>query len=310
MPRKTTIAATAAGPVAPARPVPDSNPLRAAAWMTGAVVAFTSMAVAGRELAGQHDTFEIMAYRSVFGLCIVLAIGGLAGTLGQITRRSLHVHAARNISHFTAQNLWFYAITVAPLAQVIALEFTSPLWVTLLAPLVLQEMLTRVRVLAAGLGFIGVLIVTQPFGGAPLGAGQAMAAAAAIGFAGSALFTRLLTRTETITCILFYLTVMQSVFGLVCAGIDGDMTLPTAQSLPWLALVGLAGLTAHFCLTKALSVAPAGVVMPMDFARLPIIGLVGMIFYLEPLSWGVIGGGILILAANWLNIRSETARRR
>ena len=127
---------------------------------------------------------------------------------------------------------------------------------------------------------------------------------------GSALFTRLLTRTETITCILFYLTVMQSVFGLVCAGIDGDMALPTAQSLPWLALVGLAGLTAHFCLTKALSVAPAGVVMPMDFARLPIIGLVGMIFYLEPLSWGVIAGGILILAANWLNIRSETARRR
>ncbi len=285
-------------------------PLRAAVWMIGAIVSFTSMAVAGRALAGLHDTFEILAYRSLVGICIVLAIGGWAGTLGQITRRSLHIHLIRNACHFVGQNLWFFAIISAPLAQVFALEFTSPLWVAVLAPLILKEALTRTRAIAAALGFVGVLFVAQPFDGFELTPGLLAAALAAIGFAGSALFTRLLTRTETITCILFYLTLMQAVFGLVCAGFDGQMNLPTLQTLPWLVLVGCAGLVAHFCLTTALSLAPASVVMPIDFARLPIIAVVGMAFYGEPLQWAVLAGAAVIFAANWVNIRHETRPRR
>ncbi|WP_172296221.1 DMT family transporter [Pseudoruegeria sp. HB172150] len=282
------------------------NTLRAAAWMIGAIVSFTSMAIAGRALAGQHDTFEIMTYRSLVGIAIVLAVGWRAGTLQQITRRSLHIHFIRNISHFIGQNLWFFAIASAPLAQVFALEFTSPLWVTVLAPLVLKERLTSTRALAAALGFVGILFVARPFGGLSLGPGLIAAALAAIGFAGSAIFTRLLTRTETITCILFYLTLMQAAFGLICAAHDGAVTLPTAATLPWLILVGCAGLVAHFCLTTALSLAPASVVMPIDFARLPIIAIVGMVLYAEPLDPAILAGAAVIFAANWMNIRKET----
>ncbi|MDF0599518.1 DMT family transporter [Psychromarinibacter sp. C21-152] len=274
--------------------------------MIGAIVSFTSMAIAGRELSAYHDTFEIMAYRSLVGLLIVLAVAASAGTLQQITRRSLHIHLIRNVSHFAGQNLWFFALATAPLAQVFALEFTSPLWVTLLAPLVLGEKLTRTRALAAALGFVGILFVARPFGGVDIGPGLIAAAGAAVGFAGSAIFTRLLTRTETITCILFYLTVMQAVFGFVCAGADADIALPTLATLPWLVLVGCAGLLAHFCLTTALSLAPASVVMPIDFARLPIIALVGMALYAEPLQWQVLAGAAVIFGANWINIRSET----
>ena len=82
--------------------------------------------------------------------------------------------------------------------------------------------------------------------------------------------------------------------------------LPTAASAPWLVLVGLGGLLAHFCMTKALSLAPAAVVMPVDFARLPIIALVGMAFYAEPLDWRVLLGAAIIFGANYLNIRTET----
>ena len=102
---------------------------------------------------------------------------------------------------------------------------------------------------------------------------------------------------------------MQAVFGLICAGYDGDVALPTLQTLPWLVLVGCAGLLAHFCLTTALSLAPASVVMPIDFARLPIIALVGMAVYAEPLEWAVLGGAAVIFAANWINIRNETRPR-
>lgn len=287
-----------------------AHPLRAATWMIGAIVSFTAMAIAGRSLAVQFDTFEIMTYRSLIGIVIVVSVATYAGTLHQIATRRLGLHTIRNGFHFAGQNLWFFAITAAPLAQVFALEFTTPIWATLMAPFILGERLTRIRALSAVMGFSGILIVTQPGAGFVLGAGLIAAALAAVCFAATALSTRLLTRTETITCILFYLTIIQAVFGLITAGYDGDIALPTPSTAPWLIVVGCAGLLAHFCMTKALSMAPASVVMPIDFARLPIIALVGMALYGEALQWAVLIGAIVIFAANYVNIRSETRLRR
>jgi len=285
-----------------------SETVKAAFWMIGAIVSFTAMAIAGRAVSLDLDTFEIMMYRSLIGFVIVITVARAAGTLGQVTRRNLGVHTIRNLSHFAGQNLWFYSITAIPLAQVFALEFTSPLWVIVLSPLILGERLTRVRGLAASIGFVGILIVTRP-NPETLEFGQLTAAIAAIGFAGSAVFTRLLTRTETITCILFYLTVMQAIFGVICAGFDGDIALPTAANLPWVVLIAFAGLVAHFCLTTALKLAPAAVVMPIDFARLPVIALVGMWFYSEPLDLLVLLGALVIFGGNYLNIWSASRVR-
>jgi drug/metabolite transporter (DMT)-like permease len=281
--------------------------LKAGLWMTGAILSFTSMAVAGRAVSIDLDTFEIMTYRSLVGVVIVLIVASSAGTLRQVTNRNLGTHLIRNVGHFTGQNLWFYSLTVIPLAQVFALEFTTPLWVILLSPLVLGERLTPVRALSAAIGFIGVLIVARP---SPdnLEFGQLTAASAAIGFAISIMFTRKLTRTETITCVLFYLTTMQAVLGLICAGYDGDIALPSTSSLPWLVLIGCAGLLAHFCLTTALSLAPATLVIPIDFTRLPMIALVGWIFYAEPLNLWVGVGALVIFGANYLNIWHETRK--
>lgn len=285
-----------------------SDTIKAALWMTGAIVSFTSMAIAGRAVSLDLDTFEIMLYRSLIGVVIVMSVASIARTRHQITTRNMPLHLIRNLSHFAGQNLWFYSITVIPLAQVFALEFTSPLWVILLSPLVLGERLTRIRVIAALIGFVGILVVTRP-SPETLQFGQLTAALAAIGFAGSAVFTRKLTRTETITCILFYLTVMQSAFGLICAGIDGDIALPSAANWPWIVLIACAGLLAHFCLTTALSMAPATVVMPIDFARLPVIALVGVAFYAEALDPFVFAGALLIFGGNYLNIWSETRKQ-
>ena len=287
------------------RSSPRSQTLTAALWMIGAIASFSAMAVAGRAVSFELDTFELMTYRSLIGIVIVLSVAAMAGTLGQITRRHMGWHLVRNISHFTGQNLWFFAVTVIPLAQVFALEFTSPLWVTLLAPIFLAERLTRARAFAAIMGFIGILIIARP-GVDSLSPGVIAAALSAICFAGSAVFTRRLTRGETITCILFWLTVMQAVFGLICAGFDGDITLPSAVTAPWLLLIGCAGLVAHFCLTKALSMAPATVVIPVDFTRLPLIALIGALFYNEPLEVWVAVGATIIIGANLVNLRAES----
>jgi drug/metabolite transporter (DMT)-like permease len=284
-----------------------SQTIKAVRFMSGAIVSFSAMAVAGRAISFELDTFEIMMYRSIVGICVVLILGRMFGTLGQITKRNLGTHFIRNISHFAGQNLWFYAITVVPLAQVFALEFTSPLWVLLLSPLLLNERWTQMRVLAGVMGFVGILIVTRPTGQS-LNIGVIAAALSAIGFAGSAIFTKRLTRTETITCILFYLTVMQLAFGVICAGYDGDIAMPSLDTLPWLVLIGFAGLLAHFCLTTALSLAPATVVMPVDFIRLPVIAMVGMLVYAEAIDMWVFIGAAIIFTGNYMNIWSETRK--
>jgi drug/metabolite transporter (DMT)-like permease len=213
----------------------------------------------------------------------------------------------RNLFHFTGQNLWFMSLTLIPLATVFALEFTAPIWVMLLSPLLLAERLTRLRWIAAGAGFLGVLIIVRPDLGQP-SAGMLLAAGSAIGFAGSAILTKRLTRHEGVISILFWLTLMQAGLALLASGHDGRMTLPDAVTLPWLAVVGATGVLAHLCLTRALALAPATVVMPMDFLRLPVIALVGALLYGEAITPALAAGAALILGANWINIRFATPR--
>ncbi|MCA0906421.1 DMT family transporter [Ruegeria marisrubri] len=273
--------------------------------MTGAIASFSSMAVAGRELSLVHDTFEIMMYRSLVGFLVVALVLTATGGWLQVSTQRLGLHALRNTLHFTGQNLWFYAVAVAPLAQVFALEFTQPLWVILLSPLLLNERLTRLKITAALIGFAGVLIVTRP-SSAPLSPGLATAATSAIFFAFTTITTKNLTRFASIGCIVFWLTSMQAVLGAIAAGFDGQIALPTAQTVPFLVLVGLAGLLAHFCITNALAIAPATVVIPFDFARLPTIAVVGMILYHEPIDHWVLIGAAVIFSGIFLNIWSES----
>ncbi len=286
-----------------------SNVPLAALWMLGAVVAFSAMAIAGREASVELDTFEMMTYRSMIGLVLVLSIGALAGTLGQIRTNHMPTHLFRNMAHFTGQNLWFWAVTMIPLAQVFALEFTSPLWVMLLAALFLGERLTWVKGLAGLLGFIGILIVVRP-GSVPISGGMVAAAVAAICFAITAIFTKRLTRDTSITCILFWLTVIQLILGLGFCLYDGDMAFPSAASAPWVIVIALGGLSAHFCITTALALAPASVVMPIDFIRLPLIAILGVLVYAEQLDIAVLAGAVLIFAANYINVLTEHRRSR
>ena len=275
--------------------------------MIGAIFSFSSMAIAGRAVSFELDTFEIMMYRSFIGVILVVGIAGFADTLPQINRAQLPTHIIRNVCHFTGQNLWFAALTMIPLAQLFALEFTSPLWILLLAPWLLGEVLTKTRAFAAVAGFVGILIVVRPSADT-LSLGVILALLAAIAFAGSLVFTRKLTRTDSITSILFFLTVLQAIFGIVCAGIDGDIALPSWDAAPWLLVVGCAGLLAHFCLTKALSLAPVTVIVPIDFLRLPLIAVIGMVFYGETIDIWVIIGALIIFGANYLNILAENQK--
>ena len=284
-----------------------STTIQAAIWMTGTIVSFSAMAVSGREISFELDTFEIMMYRSIIGLIIVLLLAKLFKTHREISTQNLSLHFYRNLSHFTGQNLWFYALTLIPFAQLFAFEFSVPLWVMLAAPFLLGERLTNIRIISILVGFIGILIVTRPWL-AGLAPGIIPAALCAIGFACSVIFTKQLTQKVSITCILFWLTSMQLLMAVICAGYDGNISLPSSSNFIWIIIIGIGGLLAHFCITKALQLAPATVVTPIDFCRLPVIAAIGYVFYNEVLDIFIIGGAIIIFIANYINIWSETKK--
>lgn len=276
--------------------------------MAGAHASFVSMAVAGRAIQTELNTFELMAYRSVVGFVLVCAIIAFSkDRFAQVKTTRPGTHALRNLFHFTGQNLWFYGISVIPLAQLVALEFSSPIWVALLAPLMLGESMTRSKFIGAVIGFIGVLVVARP-GFAPLELGHLAGLGASVGFAMNTIFTKKLMRTDTTLCVLFWMTASQAVMGFALAA-PGGVTMFSLGMAPWIVLVGVAGLSAHYCLTSALRHAPATIVAPMEFARLPLIAVVGMVIYSEPLEFAVFAGAALILAGNLYNIIAQRRLR-
>ncbi|MDW3206569.1 MAG: DMT family transporter [Alphaproteobacteria bacterium] len=284
--------------IAPAR---KANPVWAAVWMMGALTSFALMAVAGREISREMDTFQLMFYRSIIGIVIVVAIGAmLPGGLGRFRTGHFRMHLARNVAHFIGQFCWFLSITLISLAEVFAIEFTTPIWVALIAPLFLAESMNRYRAIAIAIGFVGVLVVLRP-GVVEFGAGHIAMLIGSFAFSLSMITTKKLSATESPLSILFWMAVLQAPMGLI--GSLSDFTLPGTESALWLIVVGVGGLTAHFCIAQAFRWADAMVVAPMDFLRLPLIAVVGMLLYSEALDPFVFLGGAVILVGNWINIR-------
>ena len=286
----------------------QANPLKAALWMGGAIVSFVMMAVSGRAVQVELNTFELMFWRSLIGFFIVVAIIKIrTGDMALIRTRHWGQHVTRNVFHFFGQNMWFYGLMLIPLSQLVALEFTNPIWVVLLAPFFLGERLTGMKMVLTLIGFNGVLVVAQP-GVQPLHLGHLAGILAAIGFAVNLIFTRKIMLHDQVLCVLFWMTASQTIMALVLMLATG-VTLPSMAMVPWLVVIAITGLTAHFSLTSALGLAPATIVAPMEFARLPIVALVGVWLYGETLDPMVFLGAAIIFSANFWTLRLNTRRR-
>ena len=280
--------------------------LRALGWMVVALASFTSVAIAGREAARGATVLEMMFYRCLISLAVVLIVVQLGPGLKAMRTTRLPLHLVRGSVHFIAQYAWLSALTMIPLAQLFALEFTAPIWVALLAPLLLGENLTKLRLAAAALGFIGTIIVAQP-GTMAIGPGVGLALVSSVGFALSMLATKTLTKGESPLRILFYMFVVQAVMCTLL--LIGGIRLPDAVTMLWIGVIALAGLSAHYSLVRAFALADAILVAPMDFLRLPLVAVVGVLIYAEPLDPIVLFGGLVVIAGNVLNLWGERRAR-
>lgn len=283
-----------------------SHAVIAALWMSGTLFSFMAMAIGGRQLSGHLTTFQILFFRSLIGLLI---IGFLIwrSNWQQIYTKHFKIHALRNVAHFGGQFGWFYGIAFIPLAEVFALEFTVPVWTAVLATILLGEQITRARVTAITFGVVGVILILRP-GLAVVNPASLAVLGSALAYAFSHTLTRKLAQIDTPLTILFYMTLIQLPLGLVTSIFD--WTTPTSAMLPWIMVVGVSALSGHYCMARALALADAIVVVPMDFLRLPLIATIGVTVYGEPLDWLVLAGGSLMFAGNLINIRAEQNRSR
>ncbi|WP_086480000.1 DMT family transporter [Oceanospirillum sanctuarii] len=283
-----------------------SAPVRAALWMSGALFSFMVMAVSGRELSAELETYHILFFRSVIG---VVLIGALISYYGTHLLKTQHLirHGLRNIAHYAGQYGWFYGLAYISLAEVIAIEFTTPVWTALFAFFLIGERLTAARLIALTLGLAGLVMILRPSTEGMNPAALAVLAGA-VGYAFSYIQTKSLSATDAPLTILFYMTVMQLPFGLVPSVLD--WRLPSLEMMPWVVLVGITAMTAHYCMTRAFKLADATVVVPMDFLRLPLIMAVGFIVYQESVDIWVLAGAVVMFSGNLINVRAEQKKLR
>lgn len=279
--------------------------IRAALWTGGALLSFVLMAVAGRELSKELGIFEILTMRSLIGLIVTGALVG-RWNFRQLATRRAALHLMRNVSHFVGQYGWFYGIAFIPLAEVFAIEFTSPVWTAILASLFLGERLTKARITAIACGLAGVLLILRP-GFAVIHVAVIAVLIGSLGYAVSHVLTKKLSATEKPLTILFYMSVVQFPLGLVPASFN--WITPTAPMWPWLLAVGLTSLTAHYCFARAFLLADATVVVPLDFLRLPLGAVSGYLLYGESVESIVYAGAAVIVFGNLSNIYSERAKK-
>jgi drug/metabolite transporter (DMT)-like permease len=134
--------------------------MQARKWMLIAVVAFCILAISVKEISKEINSFQIIFFRSLFGLIVLLPF--VKQKLTKIKVPSLKKHLFRNSFHLLGQYGWIIGIVYLPLAEVTAIEFSVPIWVLIIAALFLKEKITLSKTLSIGFGFIGVLFVLQP----------------------------------------------------------------------------------------------------------------------------------------------------
>src|SRR5262249_47724404 len=249
------------------------------------------------------NVFQLMFIRSGVGLFLLSPLLYRAGGFAAVRTKRLPQHIARNTIHFGAQLGWFFALTLIPIGQLVAIEFTMPIWTAVLAAMFLGERLTIWKLCAIVLGLIGVIMIVRPATG-EINPGQLIALAAAVGFGISIAMVKSLTRTEQTVTIIFYMLAVQTAGSLLPALYVWQW--PSLATWGWGFVIAFCGTFSHYCMARAMLYADATVVIPMDFLRVPLTALAGWLLYSERLDAFTVLGAALILTGNLVNLRTTT----
>lgn len=226
----------------------------------------------------------------------------------RLTRQDWGLFTLRGLGHSVAVALWFFAMARIPIADVTAMNYLSPIYVTIGAALFLGEKLALRRIVAVGVALIGALIILRP-GFREVGSGHLAMLGAAVVFGGSYLLAKLMTDRTNATVVVAMLSFWVTV-GLAPMAYSVWET-PDWHTLTVLMAVATLATAGHYTMTLAFSVAPVTVTQPVTFLQLVWAVSLGAVFFGEPVDpWVVLGGIVILGSVTFITWREAVLKRR
>ena len=279
--------------------------VRGALWMCAAATAFALMITLVRHLTDALHPLQVVFLRTAFGLVAMLP-WLLRQGIGVLRTSRLRLHLLRALIGIFAMVGWFTTLSLMPLAEATALSFTAPIFTSVLAVLLLGEVMRLRRWSATVVGFLGAVIIIRP-GVAAIEPAALLAVATAAIWASSTILIKVMARTESAGAITTYMVLLTTPMTLAAALFVWQN--PSLGQLGWAALLGAAGSTGHFCMSRALATADATVVAPLDYLRLPIVALIAFIAFGEvPGIWVWLGGAVIAASSIYTAQREARAK--
>lgn len=271
-----------------------------------AMLMFTVMGICIRLSSAFVPVLEIVFFRNALALLILAPILIRSGA-ASIRMNRPKLFFGRAVINFIGMLSGFTAVTLIPLADMTALTFTSPIFVTIGAALFLGEVIRMRRMAAIVVGFIGALIILRP-GLVEVSTGAMLALVSSLTIAIASLIVKKMTETESASSIVFWMVMMQAPIALVPTLFVWQW--PTAETWIYLWGMALSGTAAHVLLTRAIGMVEITSLQPLEFAKLPFaVVLAWMVFGEWPDIWIWLGGAIIFASTAYITRREALARR-
>ncbi|MGE0653136.1 MAG: DMT family transporter, partial [Alphaproteobacteria bacterium] len=282
-------------------------PLRGAAWMLLAAAAFAVMTALVRVMGETMHPFEIAFWRNLYGVLFMAPWIARVGFAALRTRR-IGGYTLRAACGLTAMMLWFWAITVMPLDEAVALSFTAPLFASVAAVMFLGERMGLRRTFALLAGFAGTLVILRP-GVQAISQPALLVLAASVFIAISITMVKTLSRSESPAAIVTWMGVFMTPMSLIPAAFV--WTWPTIGETLMLIVMGGFATIGQVAMTRAYAVTDATVVLPFDYARLPFAAVIAYIAFSErPDGWTWAGAAIIAGCTIFIAHRESRLARR
>ncbi|MDX1605105.1 MAG: DMT family transporter [Candidatus Competibacterales bacterium] len=279
---------------------------RAVLLMLLATLLLASMHALVRHLGQQLPPFEIAFFRNLFGLLVIVPLILRHGRTAFISRQP-GLQLLRGLSSILAMLGWFYGLSLVPVAEATALSFTSAIFASLGAVVLLGERMRLRRWSAVAVGFVGALVLLRP-GFTEVGAGAVVILLGSVCWGASIVIVKRLSRTDSTISIVVWMSIMLTLYSLPPALYVWQW--PDATQLAWLLLVGGLASGGHLAMVGALRRVDATLLMPLDYTRLIWTSLLGYWAFSEvPDRWTWIGGSLIFASAAYITFREARLRR-
>jgi len=283
------------------------RPITGIFWMLVTGVCFICVTALVKYMGPRLPAAEAAFLRYAIGLLFLLPVLGTLRS-AHLNRRQWSLFGLRGLLHALGVILWFYAMTRIPIAEVTAMNYLAPIYVTIGAALFLGEKLATRRIFAVCMGLAGAAIILRP-GFRDVSTGHLAMLVAAVVFGGSYLLAKVLADEVKPAIVVVMLSVFVTI-GLAPFALP-VWIMPSFRELLLLAAVAFFATAGHYTMTLAFAAAPLTVTQPVTFLQLLWATLLGAVFFAEPVDiWVVLGGAVILGSVTFITWREAVLKRQ